>query len=355
MFELRSGSLTVSVLDPVADQHLLSSAEGYRYCSGGYIWQATDAVRGALLTGPNGDAPPGVTNGQGIPDSFNLRPIWDGFYAGKAQEAPAGHALIIGIGEVDLNYEHDPALPEAEQPPHGGITKLCRWDIERSEQQLTFRTAHSFGQYNLELVKTVALSGRTLRTTFAIKNLGSELPFTWFPHPFFPNVGPPGEDELCRFTPAATFVDGREAEPGFSQDPVSGFISRRLEVPGMGYAQLADKTTPLTVTQNHPAVGTITGICSFSPTYLPIWGNENAFSWEPFLERWLAPGEEYEWSIDYLFGMAAGAEPAAKPALHPQVIAFRDARVALNLPPNSAVTPDEARANSRAWRAAIPA
>ena len=182
MFELRSGSLTVSVLDPVADQHLLSSAEGYRYCSGGYIWQATDALHGELLTGPNGDAPPGVTNGQGFPDSFNLRPIWDGFYAGKTQEAPAGHALIIGIGEVDLNYEHDPALPdEAEQAPHGGITKLCRWDIERSGQQVVFRTAHAFGQYNLELVKTVALSGRTLRTTVAIKNLGAELPFTWFP------------------------------------------------------------------------------------------------------------------------------------------------------------------------------
>ena len=38
-----------------------------------------------------------------------------------------------------------------------------------------------------------------------------------------------------------------------------------------------------------------------------IWGNENAFSWEPFLERWLAPGEEYEWTIDYVFGMAAQA------------------------------------------------
>ena len=41
--------------------------------------------------------------------------------------------------------------------------------------------------------------------------------------------------------------------------------------------------------------------------------------------------------------------------LHPQVIAFRDKRLALNLAPNSQVTPDQARENSRIWRAAIPA
>lgn len=41
--------------------------------------------------------------------------------------------------------------------------------------------------------------------------------------------------------------------------------------------------------------------------------------------------------------------------LHPQVIEFRDKRVALNLAPNSQVTPVQARENSRIWRAAIPA
>jgi len=40
---------------------------------------------------------------------------------------------------------------------------------------------------------------------------------------------------------------------------------------------------------------------------------------------------------------------------HPQVIEFRDKRVALNLAPNSEVTPAQARENSRIWRAAIPA
>ena len=49
----------------------------------------------------------------------------------------------------------------------------------------------------------------------------------------------------------------------------------------------------------------VTGLCSYSPSYLPVWGNENAFSWEPFLERWLAPGEEYAWTIEYVFGLAS--------------------------------------------------
>lgn len=40
---------------------------------------------------------------------------------------------------------------------------------------------------------------------------------------------------------------------------------------------------------------------------------------------------------------------------HPQVLEFRDKRLALNLAPNNSVTPDQARENSRIWRAAIPA
>ena len=43
------------------------------------------------------------------------------------------------------------------------------------------------------------------------------------------------------------------------------------------------------------------------------------------------------------------------PALHPQVRAFSEKRIALKLPPNNSVTPNEARKNSRIWRAAIPA
>jgi hypothetical protein len=293
MLELTSSSLAVSLLDPVADlDKLVSPEQAWRYGAGGYIWQVTDRASGReLLTGPQGSVPSSEFNpgqGQGIPDSFQWRPI--------RQNSRDGPALIIGLGEVES--------------ADGAVTSLCSWDISRpTVSSILFKTAHEFERYSLELERTVTLSNRTLRSHTRINNLGSELPFTWYPHPFFPNVGEPGVDELCKFSPDATFVDGRDAEPGFKQDPVSGFISRAQEVGGMGYLGGYDKTRPLTVLQNHPVVGMVAATCSYSPTYLPIWGNEHAFSWEPFLERWLAPGESYEWSIDYVFGMMGG-QPA---------------------------------------------
>ena len=38
---------------------------------------------------------------------------------------------------------------------------------------------------------------------------------------------------------------------------------------------------------------------------IPIWGNEWAVSWEPFLNFELAPGESREWSVSYSFGEPA--------------------------------------------------
>jgi hypothetical protein len=37
------------------------------------------------------------------------------------------------------------------------------------------------------------------------------------------------------------------------------------------------------------------------PTRLPVWGNENTFSFEPFYERMLQPKEQARWSITYDF------------------------------------------------------
>ena len=58
----------------------------------------------------------------------------------------------------------------------------------------------------------------------------------------------------------AQFVDGRPEEVhGFRQDAASGFICRTKEIPGMGYVQGYNTTHPLTVLQNHPTVGTVSG------------------------------------------------------------------------------------------------
>ena len=288
--QLRSDEgLTVTVLDPSADRSRLITPEGhFRYNHGGYIWQVSCERGGDLLTGPMGLPTPldAIANGQGIPDSFNLRPV--------QPYVPNGRALVIGIGEVALDFEGQHR-----------VKHLCPWEVDASPQKVVFRTAHDFEQWQLELERTVLLSGRTVTSRTTIRNRGSELPFTWYPHPFFPNVGEPGSDPLCQTSPTSRFVDNRGPEQvGFTQDP-SGCVRRSKENPGMGYLQLDDTTAPLSVIQAHTRVGLVIGTCSYSPQYLPIWGNENAFSWEPFIERWLAPGENYSWSIDYTFGLAA--------------------------------------------------
>ncbi len=53
--------------------------------------------------------------------------------------------------------------------------------------------------------------------------------------------------------------------------------------------------------QRHPTLGLVVATCSYTPSYFPIWGNRNTFSFEPYLARTVAPGAESTWSIVYDF------------------------------------------------------
>jgi hypothetical protein len=83
----------------------------------------------------------------------------------------------------------------------------------------------------------------------------------------------------------------------------SGFIARRAfpDIRGFYQALDLDAHQPLTVLQKHPVLGLVAGTCSYGPTYMPIWGNANTFSWEPYLERMVAMGQTLAWWIDYDF------------------------------------------------------
>jgi hypothetical protein len=271
MYSLRNQYLDVSVLDPLADR----ARFGTRYCTGGYIFQVSDASRGALLSGPTYPESFNSFDGQGIPDAFNLGPL-------REPAASDGKALIIGIGVCDL---------AANQ-----VTEFCAWEVRLEGTAICLRTSQCFGAFALDLERTVTLSGRSLRSATTLRNTGHRhLPVRWFPHPFFPH---PEGDELCRLNVPVSFP----ANAGYELAE-SGFIRRKDWPWTAGHYQALDLAAPapLVVLQKHPALGLVAGSCSYAPTFLPVWGNPRTFSWEPFLECNVASGQTKSWFIDYDF------------------------------------------------------
>ena len=126
---LNNSSLTVELVDPRQDAHLL----GARYCHGGYIFQVTDSAVGELLTGPAGAVHEAgntfdVFNGQGFPDSFNQIPLT----AQGPSAGGEGQGLVIGTGLIDR--DHTPASDAAERNPTGageGVLEYCQWAVEQ--------------------------------------------------------------------------------------------------------------------------------------------------------------------------------------------------------------------------------
>ncbi|MFL5800138.1 MAG: hypothetical protein ACJ8CR_00035 [Roseiflexaceae bacterium] len=271
MYTLSNTDLQVEVLDPLADQ----ARFGPRYCTGGYIFQITDARHGPLLTGPTYPADFNWFDGQGLPDAFNLAPLRDPATGGTT-------ALIIGIGVCELRSSQ--------------AQEFCGWEIAQAPAAIRMLTMQVFQGFALELERTVSLSARTVRSTTRLKNTGSRaFPLCWFPHPFFPQ---PDTPELCRFNIAVRMPDN----PGYAIAE-SGFIARKAWPSQQGYYQALDHAaqTNLVVLQRHPMLGLVAATCSYVPSFFPIWGNQHTFSWEPFLERTLAIGQELTWWIDYDF------------------------------------------------------
>ncbi len=271
MYTLANDVLEVSVLDPVADR----SRFGVRYCTGGYIFQIVDAKVGELLSGPTYPDSFNWFDGQGIPDAFNLSPLRD-------NAGPDSLALIIGIGICDLQTKE--------------VQSFCSWDVTQDEHAITMRTTQTYQNYAVALERTVTLAQRTVRSATRLWNQGkTPIPLRWFPHPFYPQ---PQADELVKFNlPIAAIED-----EGYRLND-DGFIARKNWPWNKGYYLALNHTpsTNLVILQRHPKLGLVAATCSFVPTYFPIWGNPNTFSWEPFLERTVGSGQEVAWRIDYDF------------------------------------------------------
>lgn len=271
MFSLANGSLEVQLLDPVTDR----ARFGVRYCTGGYIFQIVDSTHGDLLTGPTFPDSFNWFDGQGIPDAFNLGPLHS--------TTTLGHALIIGIGVCDL--------------PAKAVRSFCDWKINRDATSAEFTTQQTYEAHALTLTRTVTLLDRTIRSHTTLRNDGkaAAIPLRWFPHPFYPQTT---TDELLWVNAP---LDWRDAD-GYTQSR-NGFIARTGWPWQDGKYLPLDHhaTAPLVLLQRHPKLGMVSAACSYVPDFFPIWGNAATFSWEPFLERSVAPRQSLSWWIDYSF------------------------------------------------------
>lgn len=273
MHHLSNDQLTVTLLDPVAD----ADRFGPRYCTGGYVFQVEDARLGPLLTGPTYPDSFNWFDGQGLPDTFHQSPL-------RGEERSDTLALVLGIGVCDLATKR--------------IVAPCPWAVTIEGTTATYSTAHEFDGWEVTLDRTVALHGRSVVSTTHLRNPGRMLRVAWFPHPFYPQ---PAGPDLFRTNVPFTFAHSE----GYTIEP-NGWVGRRVlstpDHPGYYQAlEIPDGAGPATFVQRHDLLGTVSATTSYSPTMLPIWGNARTFSFEPFLDRTLAQGQELRWSMSYDF------------------------------------------------------
>jgi hypothetical protein len=284
MYQLSNKDLTVSILDPLADRARLGS----RYCTGGYIWQVSDVKKGELISGPEYPKEPNTFDGQGMPDMFH-RPLL------PVGGVPVGGAVAcIGVGLVRRSSPVEPF--EVRHNPE--VLEFVFWDVDTTSDIIAMRTAHNFHGWAYRLERTVSLRGRTVHSRTAIYSLGTDpLPVRWFAHPFFPLTE---DNVLCQFSIPISMPEN----PGYFLNSDS-FVTRKADHHWQrGWYQPLDyeKTAGgITVVEKHPKIGQVATQTNFCPTFLPIWGNHRTFSFEPYFERELVPGEGADWSIEYTF------------------------------------------------------
>jgi hypothetical protein len=282
MYTIANDQLVVSILDPVPDRHRLGS----RYCCGGYIYQVTDLQAGELFSGPLYPAPyPDVFDGQGAPDMF-FTPL-------LAADTPVGgEAGCIGVGRVLRSSPQNPF--DVRFNPN--VIEFLAWDTRLEKTRIEMRTAQNFLGWGYELMRTVALEGRAVISTTAIRSTAAALlPVKWFAHPFWPLTA---DHVLCRFSPQVGMPDN----PGYHFN-AEGFICRKPDFDwarGGHYQPLEVKTqAPLEIIEMHPRRGQVVTRTDFVPGFLPIWGNSRTFSFEPYFICDLADGQSAEWTIEY--------------------------------------------------------
>lgn len=283
MIFLENDYLKISILDPLSDQNRFGS----RYCTGGYIWQITDKSLGDLLSGPQFPDPnPTKFDGQGVPEVFETAIGQD--LAGKNEEV-----LVIGVGSVLRTSSVQP-FHVRDNPV---VTKFCDWVVLKDNECCSMNTDQNFKKSSLSLCRKINLCNRTVISSSVLSNTGVEpIPLRWFAHPFFPHTG---NLVCCQFSEDLIVPEN----PGFVLDQ-NGYLTMRREYPwvkGLFRALEMEWGEQLLVKQRHPLLSEIEIKMSFPVSRLPVWANANTFSFEPYLNATVLPGEDMRWAIEYRF------------------------------------------------------
>jgi hypothetical protein len=270
MHTLSDGELTVELLDPATDLDRL----GARYCTAGYIFQVHHAQHGPLLSGPRYPDEFHWYDGQGAPDTFHRAPV-------RSEDTP-DRVLIPGVGICSSDQKQ--------------VIEFARWNQKKERNTVHWNTEHRFGQSVLSITRSVSLMGRTVRSVTRISNDGQGfVPVNWYPHPFFPH---PPDNQLCRFSVPISMANTDMFALGADQS------IHRVGWPwnGGGFTPIEhDARDHVSVIQRHPLLGSVTVVLGYVPSYTMIYGNSACFSFEPYFERTLGPGQSAEWFVDYLF------------------------------------------------------
>jgi hypothetical protein len=226
-----------------------------------------------------------VINGQGTPDVFQFT-----LYRSPDEVPP--RKLVIGVGTVE-NREGKRAT---ESHFDSAVEKFAAWRVSGGVDTCSMETEQSIGEWAFTLRRMIALRGRTWRSETEIRSTGSSpLPFRWFAHPFLP-LNP---DLRCLILPPGHQL---EENPGFSCD-AGGELRMRPEHDWNAgcYTHILPPHGggPFSLDLIHPSAGMIRLEGDFIPVKIALWGNARTFSPEPFVERTLAPGESFCWSLTY--------------------------------------------------------
>jgi len=222
---------------------------------------------------------------------------------GGADCAIGGQVCVIGVGLVEKSSGIVPFHPRNNPR----VAEFCRWEVDGGGNWAAMATAQNFGDKSITLRREVRIDGSRAASVNTVVNTGREsVDIRWFAHPFFPI----NDDFSCgKISPAVSMPDNAGYEIGGDGEirMKPGYIWEK----GLFHV-LYVPLTKLRFTVPHPVVGSVSLKTDYDVVRCAIWGNSRAFSFEPFMQRAIGPGEEASWGVYAEFGTGADADSEAR-------------------------------------------